>query len=66
MTNREMLLETLAEDDWEINRFATGYIECPYHRDEDCHNEHKYGTSAFQIYCDEVCKTDWLGKEFTE
>lgn len=64
MTNREMLLECLKEDDWEKNRYAASFIECPYVLDRDCHNKNKYGTSAYQIYCDEVCKTEWLGKEF--
>lgn len=64
MTNREMLLECLKEDDWEINRHAASYIECPYHTEDECMNPHEYPTSSFQIYCDEVCKTDWLNKEY--
>ena len=64
MTNREMLIETLSKRDWETDRYATAYIECPYHSDNDCKNPHKYGTSDFQIYCDEDCKTEWLDKEF--
>ena len=64
MTNREMLLDCLKEDDLEINRYAASYIECPYHSESGCTNPHRYGTSSFQIYCDEICKTDWLNKEY--
>lgn len=64
MTNREALLQALKDDDWEVLRGAASYIACPYVLDEDCHNEYEYGTADFQIYCDEVCKTNWLGKEF--
>lgn len=65
MTNREMLIACLqAGNDEEIQWTATAYIACPYIRDEDCENPHKYGTSSFQVYCDEVCKMEWLNKNW--
>ena len=60
MTNREALHQALGVDAWEVLRSAASYIACQYRSDE----EYEYGTADFQIYCDEVCKTDWLGKEF--
>lgn len=64
MTNKEMLIECLQGDEYHQITFASSYIECPYSRDSDCHNKNEYGTSAHQIYCDEVCKPEWLNKEF--
>ena len=63
MTNREVIITGLQENDWEIDRIITGFIECPYVLDSDCENPYKYGTSDFQIFCDEHCKTEWLDKE---
>lgn len=63
MTNREMIISCLQQPDIESLSFVTSYIECPYVGDE-CENPYKYGTSDFQIYCDEQCKTEWLDKEW--
>lgn len=60
MTNREVLINSLSKRDYEVDKCVTGLIECPY---TDCTNPYEYGTADFQIYCDEVCKTEWLESE---
>ena len=64
MTNREVLIEMLSRKEYETDVIATSYIECPYRSDADCHNKYRYGTTDFQVYCDEVCKTAWLEEEY--
>lgn len=65
MTNREVLIEMLSRKEYETDVIATSYIECPYSSDSDCHNKYSYGTTDFQIYCDEDCKTAWLEEEYS-
>ena len=64
MTNRDALIQGLSARDWETDKCVAGYIACPY--TQKCENPYVYGTSHFQVYCDEVCKTAWLDKEFEE
>lgn len=64
MTNREALIDLLSTGTFEADILATSYIECPYSSDSDCHNKYSYGTTDFQIYCDEECKTKWLEEEY--
>ena len=63
MTNREALIELLEKKEFESDILATSFIECPYTSDKDCKNPHPYGTSDYQIFCDEDCKCEWLEKE---
>ena len=63
MTNREELIALLQNKEYETDILATSFIECPYTK---CENPHKYGTTEFQIYCDENCKLEWLDKECGE
>lgn len=72
MTNKEMLIEALknfdvpeesyiADDD-----YITDYLVCPYFRDQDCINDMNstpYNTREWTINC-QLCKQQWLGKEF--
>lgn len=72
MTNKEMLIEALknfespeggyiSEED-----YITDYLVCPYYRDQDCINDMNstpYDTREWATNC-QICKQEWLGKEF--
>lgn len=64
MTNREALIQGLQKRDWETDRIYTSMIACPYVN--KCENPYKYGTTNYQVFCDEVCKTAWLDEEAGE
>ena len=62
MTNRERLIDLLNRTNYETDMITASFIACPYYSDDNCHNPHDYGTTDFQIFCDE-CKEEWLDKE---
>lgn len=60
MTNRESIIDLLQRNSYEDDSIVASYIECPYC--DGCTNPHEYGTTDFQMYCDD-CKIEWLDKE---